>query len=333
MELAEQLALPRRELLGHLENHLVDGIAVSASPQVWHALAVENGHVHLVTEAHLRIGEGEGADQIGAVALEDLVGANLDEDVEIAGGSAVESAFAFAGEAQLIPVRDPRGNGDGQHPRARHASFPAAGAARMAVDATRAAAGRTRTGDGEETLGETHLPLAAAGPAGLRRRPLLLARAATGLAALVARNLELGLQAPGRLFERDLESILEILTTPRAPASAAAPAAEEALEEIFEDGAEARVSRPAGTRDRAESVVLGALVGIREHGVGLADLLEALFGAGVSRVLVGVVLPGEGAVGPLQRGVVGIAGDAEERVVVFGRHATSRRLRLAAWPR
>src|SRR6266542_4841061 len=253
MELAEQLALPRRELLGHLENHLVDGIAVSASPQVWHALALENGHVHLVTEAHLRIGEGEGADQIGAVALEDLVGANLDEDVEIAGGNAVESAFAFAGEAQLIPVRDPRGNGDGQHPLARHASFPAAGAARMAVDATRAAAGRTRTGDGEETLGEAHLPLAAAGPAGLRRRPLLLARAATGLAALVARNLELGLQAPGRLFERDLESILEILTTPRAPASAAAPAAEEALEEIFEDGAEARVSRPAGTRSEEHS--------------------------------------------------------------------------------
>src|SRR6266498_4577259 len=111
MELAEQLALPRRELLRHLENHLVDGIAVSASPQMRYALAleheplawlrprrngeprlaVEDGHVHLVTEAHLRIGEGQGTDQIGAVALEDLVGANLDEDIEIARGSAVES--------------------------------------------------------------------------------------------------------------------------------------------------------------------------------------------------------------------------------------------------
>src|SRR6266566_1339689 len=141
-------------------------------------LAVEDGHVHLVTEAHLRIGEGQGTDQIGAVSLEDLVGANLDEDIEIARGSAVESAFALAGEAELIPVRDARGNGHGEHPLARHAS------------------------------------LAAAGPAGLRRRPFLLARPATGLAALMAGNLELGLQAPGRLFERDLQSILKILTSP-----------------------------------------------------------------------------------------------------------------------
>ena len=48
-------------------------------------LAVEDRHVHLVTQAHLGIGQGQGADDVGAVALEDLVRAYLDEDVEIAG--------------------------------------------------------------------------------------------------------------------------------------------------------------------------------------------------------------------------------------------------------
>src|SRR6185369_13350610 len=176
---------------------------------------------------------------------------------------------------------------------------------------------------GEEALGEAHLALAAAGAAGLRRRPLLLAGAAAGLAALVAGNLELGLHSPRRLFERYLEPVLEILTPPRTPAPAVPSASEEALEEIFEDGAEARLARSAGTRHRAEAVVLGPLVGIGENGVGLADLLEALLGVAVPRVPVGMVLAGEGAVRLLQHGVVGIASDAEEPVVVLGRHYES----------
>jgi len=102
-------------------------------------------------------------------------------------------------------------------------------------------------------------------------------------------------------------------------------AAEEALEEILEDRAEAHVTAGAASADRAEAIVLGALLGVRQHGVGLADLLEALLGLLVAGVAVGMVGAGEVAVGLLQRRVVGISRDAEDAVKVPGGHARRRR--------
>src|SRR5206468_4214052 len=195
---------------------------------------------------------------------------------------------------------DPRGNGDGEHPLTGYPPLAAARAARITVEAACAAAGGTGTRHGEEALGEAHLALPAAGAASLRRRPLLLTGAATGLTALVTGDLELGLHSPRRFFQGDFEPVLEILTPPGTPTTPTATPAEEALEEILEDGAEASVARSPEARDRAKPIVLGALVGIGEHGVGFADLLEPLLGVAVPRVLVGMVLAGEGAVGLLQ---------------------------------
>ena len=67
-------------------------------------------------------------------------------------------------------------------------------------------------------------------------------------------------------------------------------------------------------RRRSRSDRTGALVRVREDGVGLADLLEALLGGLVAGVLVGVVHPRELAVGLLQLGVVGLPGDAQDAV-------------------
>jgi hypothetical protein len=64
-------------------------------------------------------------------------------------------------------------------------------------------------------------------------------------------------------------------------------------------------------RHLAHRVVLLALLRVGEHGVGLADVLELLL-RGVPGVLVGVVLARELAVGLLDRGLVGILGDAED---------------------
>src|SRR4029453_15802565 len=57
---------------------------------------------------------------------------------------------------------------------------------------------------------------------------------------------------------------------------------------------------------------------------GLADLLEALLGLAVAGIAVGMIRPGEVAVGLLQRGVVGVAGNPEDAVIILGRHATNR---------
>jgi hypothetical protein len=157
------------------------------------------------------------------------------------------------------------------------------------------------------------------------RRAGFLARAAAGLAGLIAGNLELGLEPVRSLLERDLEPVLEVFAAPRSRAAPAA-AAEEPLEEILDDGAEADVAgASAEPRGGAEAVVVRALVRIREHGVRFADLLEALLGPGVARVLVRVVLAGEGAVDLLQLGVVGAPADAEDPVVVLGRHVRTGR--------
>jgi hypothetical protein len=75
----------------------------------------------------------------------------------------------------------------------------------------------------------------------------------------------------------------------------------------------------------APAVVLLALLGIGEHRVGLADLLELRLGLLVAGVDVGVVLAGELAVGGLDVLFGRGAADAEHRVIVaFGvrRHAT-----------
>src|SRR5699024_10468633 len=67
----------------------------------------------------------------------------------------------------------------------------------------------------------------------------------------------------------------------------------------------------------ADRVVLLALLGVVEHRVGLADLLELLLGLGVPGVMIGVVLAGLGAVGLLDLLRARVLRDAEDRVEVL----------------
>ncbi len=68
-----------------------------------------------------------------------------------------------------------------------------------------------------------------------------------------------------------------------------------------------------------EAVVGRPLVGIAEHRVGLAQLLELGFGVGASAVAVGVMLHSELAVGPLEL-VVGCAPLDAQYLVVIPQH-------------
>src|SRR5699024_5961668 len=78
----------------------------------------------------------------------------------------------------------------------------------------------------------------------------------------------------------------------------------------------------------ADGVVLLTLLGIIEHRVGLADLLEPLLRLGVIGMVVGVVLPGLLAVGLLDLLRVGVLGDAEDRVEVLVEPVLSGHVRL-----
>ena len=112
-----------------------------------------------------------------------------------------------------------------------------------------------------------------------------------------------------------------------ARARAAAPltaTAEEAFEEVLEDGPEADVLAAGRAAHRPEAVVLRSPVWVGQHRVGLVDLLEALLGGLVPGILVGVVHPRELAVGALERGLVRVARDPEDRVEVLTGHARRR---------
>jgi hypothetical protein len=143
--------------------------------------------------------------------------------------------------------------------------------------------------------------------------------AAAGLASLETGDLELRLQPGRRVFERDLELVLEVLAA-RGPGPArAGPAGEEVLEDVLEEGAEAGVAESGpGAWGGAETVEMGPLLGIGQHRVRLVGFLESLLGLLVAPIAIGVVLHRELPVGFLDLGVAGIAGHAEHLVVVAG---------------
>jgi hypothetical protein len=144
---------------------------------------------------------------------------------------------------------------------------------------------------------------------------------------------------PGHgVLERQVEVGLEIASPLRAAPTAGATrpaerlaAAEEVAEQVVEveAGVERGAARteaaaaPAEAGERpgghhlADAVVLLALLGVRQHRVGLADLLEALLGLRVVGTGVGVQLAGQLAVrlGDLLR--AGALVDTEDLVVVL----------------
>ena len=66
----------------------------------------------------------------------------------------------------------------------------------------------------------------------------------------------------------------------------------------------------------AVAIVDGALFGVREHGVGFANLFEFFFGVGIIRIAVGMILQRKLAVGTFQLLLGTGAADAENLVVI-----------------
>src|SRR5262249_47799889 len=106
--------------------------------------AVDGGHLEFAAERRLHHRDRHAAMQIGAVALEERVRRQREEDVEIAGRPAAHAGLAFAREPDARAILDTGRNVDRERA--------------LAGDAARAGAGRTRTVD--------HLPAALAAGAG-----------------------------------------------------------------------------------------------------------------------------------------------------------------------
>src|SRR5437016_9376096 len=184
--------------------------------------------------------------------------------------------------------------------------------------ARRAAGGRHDLAE-ERLRGAPDLAGAAASGTSLLPGPRLGPTPGAVLAGGEARHVDLPLHPAERLLECDRQVVAEVITAvrPLASRAGAKPAAEERVEDVGERHVREIDGRSAGTdRRMSEKVVAAPAVGIGQHGVGLACLLEAFVRDGVVRVAVGVRVHRDLAKRPLQ--ILGrrLPSDAQDLVVV-----------------
>src|SRR5213075_2566266 len=129
------------------------------------AVALDSRHLDRAAERGGGDRDRHPAEDVGAVALKDLVRRNADEDVEVARGSALRPGFALAGEADAGAVLHPRRDVDRQRLLATNAALPAAGFAGFVDRLPRALTSRTGALDREEALLRPHPAVTVTGPA------------------------------------------------------------------------------------------------------------------------------------------------------------------------
>ncbi len=205
-----------------------------------------------------------------------------------------------------VPSLDARRNVDAE----RALLLDMAGAvtllARVAHDAAVAAALRAGALDGEEALLGSDFSNAAAGRALLGLGARFRAGAAAGLAGDGARHLDMRGAALERFFQRDLEIVAQVAAAVLPPALlAAGELAEQILEDVAEGAGEVERAAAAASAallegGMAEAVVGGALLIVLQDVIGLVDFLELDLGGRVARVLVGMQLHRELAIGRFQ---------------------------------
>ena len=281
------------------------------------SVACVNGHVQLV-------------DEVVALALESLVGADLHVDVEVAVAPAADAGGAASSEPQRRAGVDAGGNVDRVRLVLDLAALAAAIRARLLDDLAHAAALRARAGGdhlAEDRLAHAaHLTGAAALGARLRTGA---GRGARGLARLArdrGANGDRVLTAEHGPFEVDLGHHLEVLAAggpPRPPppnpvapppknASKMSPRLPKLLLKLKASGTgrrprlPARTGRSAAVRSGSESVSYAR-----------ATSLNCVSGLGIVGVGVGVELHRPAPEGALDVVLGGVAPHAEQLVVVL----------------
>src|SRR5699024_2762210 len=267
-------------------------------------LAVEGGHRDGAAQRQLAEAHRDGDLEVVAHAGENLVRADVDGDEQVARGTAPQARLALTRQPDLLAVDDARRHAhrDGAAPRGD------AGARTIRTGILDAgalpAAVRARRGEPEGPALLVDETAAVAGAARHRRRARLGAGPVAGGARRRVRQLQRDGHALGGLPEIEGDLGFDVRAAARPGGPAGARAAGEATEEIPEAAATGTVTEnvrdveveaaratgtagcPAGGRaGEAETaaaqrgpqlVVLGALVGVADDGVGLGDPLEAV---------------------------------------------------------
>src|SRR5579864_3609489 len=318
LEFAQQILLLLAELNRRLDGHLDIEIAVhSAAAHHRHSLAaqaelparlrtvgngdlgaaaIERGDIDRAAQRRGDERNRAAAIEIMAIALEEHVRRNRDEDVEIAWRSAVEAPLPFAREANACAFLDARRNIDCKRALLLHMARACASLAGIADEPAGAAEVWAGALDGEEALLRADLPRSRAARALLRFGARLRTRAAAAFACNRTRHLDVRRAAFERFLERDGEVVAEIAAAVLAARAAAAhELAEKVIEHVGEGRGEIEAARPATIHAILEGGVTEAVIGrpllvVLEDVVGFVDFLEFNFGRVVAGIAIGVTL-------------------------------------------
>jgi hypothetical protein len=182
-----------------------------------------------------------------------------------------------------------------------------------------------RSGDTEEPLLESYLPVAIASLARGRARSLLGSTASTFRTTLVTWDFDLLCDAECGFFKRKVKVVTQIRTALHTRALAAAATeeiseSENVAENVAEIGKYAWIesthSSSAADTGVTEPVVVGAFLAIAQNGICFSGLFEGFFSFVISRISIGVVLECELSIGALDFLVAGAARHAKDFVVV-----------------
>ena len=176
-----------------------------------------------------------------------------------------------------------------------------------------------------EALTYGHLTGAAALFAGFPGRTLGRTGAVALRAGHVTGNLDAFFRALGGFTEGDGHVVAQVIALLRTGTAGTGSAeAEQISEHVAELGKNVlgAVERSAAHAriGGAESVIVGTACGIAENVVGFRGFLEFLFGLGIVRIMIGMVLERQLSVGVLDLVVRSIPGDAKNFVIVAFAH-------------
>src|SRR6201996_1563883 len=262
--------------------------------------------------------------QIVPLALEVRMRLHCQHNVEIACIAAVAARIAFPLVADARAIFHARRNLHLDGVLLLHAPFTDAGVARFDDHLTGSAADGAGACDGEETLLEAHLPAAGALLANRRRLALRGAGAAALPANVHALDGDSRLLAEDRLLEFDRQVVADIAAAlcARCPPAASPGNVEHLSEKVSEDIANTHAARepprPASTAYSGDTIAIvgRTLLGIAQHLVSLARLLEALLRFRIVRIAVRVIAHRQFAVCGLQLLLAALSCNAQDFVII-----------------
>src|SRR5579883_1395762 len=264
--------------------------------------------------------------QVVAFAGKERMLLHVQHYVKVARRTAKRSCLPVTTEADPRPVLNTGWNLRLHHPLPQHPPLALAFRARIGNDAAGTLAGRARARHGEKPLLIANLPSSLTGAACHRGLPRGRPTPRALLARLVAAHRDLRLGPKHGLFELQRQVFAKVRTALRPRAAPPAGCAEKIAnpKKLAKNVAEvlerARIESPSSRRARdprvTEAVIRRTLLGIHQDRIGLGHFFEFLFGVGIVRISIRMVLHGELAVRALDLLLATLPLDPEDLVVV-----------------